>query len=75
VGGQPARTGVELSRETWSRLAWMDIYRRTRNVARTCCYFGISRQTFYRPGRSAMIPTIEQPGGAPLSSSPSMRRP
>src|ERR1022692_1231573 len=42
-GGQPARTGVELSRETWSRLAWMDIYRR----ARTCRYFGISRQTFY----------------------------
>jgi putative transposase len=41
-------TGVELSREAGVRLAWMDFYRRCRNVARTCRHFGISRQTFYR---------------------------
>ena len=46
--GQLARTGVELSREARVRLHWMDFYRRARNVARTCCHFGISRQTFYR---------------------------
>jgi putative transposase len=46
--GQLARTGVELSREARVRLAWMDFYRRNRNVARTCRHFGISRQTFYR---------------------------
>src|SRR5215472_700592 len=41
-------TGVELIREARTRLAWMDFYRRTRNVALTCRHFGISRQTFYR---------------------------
>jgi putative transposase len=45
---QLARTGKELSREARTRLAWMDFYRRTHNVARTCRHFGISRQTFYR---------------------------
>jgi transposase InsO family protein len=45
---QLARTGKELSREARTRLAWMDFYRRSRNVARTCRHFGISRQTFYR---------------------------
>jgi hypothetical protein len=43
-----ARFGVELSREAPVRLAWMDFYRRCRNVAQTCRHFGISRQTFYR---------------------------
>jgi len=46
--GRLARTGVELNREARVRLAWMDFYRRSRNVARTCRHFGISRQTFYR---------------------------
>jgi putative transposase len=45
---QLARTGKELSREARARLAWMDLYRRSSNVARTCRHFGISRQTFYR---------------------------
>jgi putative transposase len=45
---QLARTGRELSREARTRLAWMDFYRRSSNVARTCRHFGISRQTFYR---------------------------
>jgi|SRR5208282_279323 len=44
---QLARTGVELSREARTRLAWMDFYRRCGNVAHTCRHFGISRQTFY----------------------------
>ena len=43
-----ATTGVELSRSAQVRLAWMDFYRRTQNVALTCRHFGISRQTFYR---------------------------
>ena len=46
--GRLVRTGVELSREARVRVAWMDFYRRSRNVARTCRHFGISRQTFYR---------------------------
>jgi putative transposase len=52
--GKPPRSGrltlvgVELSREGRVRLAWMDFYRQSRNVARTCRHFGISRQTFYR---------------------------
>lgn len=45
---QLARMGKELSREARVRLDWMDFYRRTQNVARTCRHFGISRQTFYR---------------------------
>lgn len=52
--GKPLRswrlktTGVELSREARTRLAWMDFYRRTQNAALTCRHFGISRQTLYR---------------------------
>lgn len=45
---QLARTGKELSRQARVRLEWMDFYHRTKNVARTCRHFGISRQTFYR---------------------------
>lgn len=46
-----ATTGVELSRAAQVRLAWMDFYGRTGNVALTCRHFGISRQTFYRWSR------------------------
>jgi len=46
--GRLARLGVELSRDARVRLAWMDFYRRSRNVTLTCRHFGISRQTFYR---------------------------
>src|SRR6266849_473346 len=46
--GGLTRTGVEMSRDARVRLAWMDFYRRCRNVARTGRHFGISRQTFYR---------------------------
>jgi transposase-like protein len=45
---QLARMGKELSWEARVRLDWMDLYRGTHNVARTCRRFGISRQTFYR---------------------------
>jgi len=43
-----AGAGAELSRAAQQRLRWMDYYRRCQNAARTCRYFGISRQTFYR---------------------------
>ena len=44
-----ARTGPELSRAAQLRLKWITHYQtRGRNVALTCRYFGISRQTFYR---------------------------
>src|SRR5258708_19854179 len=52
--GKPPRSarlatiGVELSRAAQVRLAWMDLYRKTENVALSCRNFGISRQTFYR---------------------------
>jgi putative transposase len=52
--GKPARSarlatiGVELSRAALVRLAWIDFYRKSENVALTCRHFGISRQTFYR---------------------------
>jgi putative transposase len=41
--------GPDLSRAAKQHLAWLDYYRtHGRNAARTCRYFGISRQTFYR---------------------------
>ena len=46
--GRLARVGVELSRAARVRLAWMDFYGRSHNVAHTCRHFGIVRQTFYR---------------------------
>jgi len=36
-----------LSKAAKGRLAWMDYYHRSRNAAKTCRYFGISRATFY----------------------------
>ena len=51
--GKPARSarlatvGVELSRAAQVRLAWMDFYRRTQNVALTCRIF-VLRANFYR---------------------------
>ena len=41
-----ARTPT-LSKPAKRRLAWFDYYRKTKNVAQTCRYFGISRKTFY----------------------------
>lgn len=41
--------GPDLSRAAKQHLAWLDYYRtHGRHAARTCRYFGISRQTFYR---------------------------
>ena len=37
-----------LSPEARKRLAWMDHYCKTKNVALTCRYFGISRQCFHK---------------------------
>ena len=36
-----------LSKMAKGRLAWMDYYRKCGNAAKTCRYFGISRETFY----------------------------
>lgn len=47
-----AGLGPTLSREARQRLRWMDHYRtQGQNAARTCRYFGISWQTFYRAKR------------------------
>ncbi len=44
-----AGRGQELTPNARRRLKWMDYYQQHgRNAARTCRYFGISRQTFYR---------------------------
>lgn len=37
-----------LSKEAKKRIAWFDRYRKSGNVAKTCRYFGISRQVFYK---------------------------
>lgn len=37
----------KLSKEARQRLKWMDYYHQCRNAAKTCRYFGISRQAFY----------------------------
>lgn len=37
-----------LSKAAKGRLRWMDYYRKCGNVAKTCRYFGISRETFYK---------------------------
>lgn len=43
------RGAAELSREARKRLAWFDYFdSHGRNVALTCCHFGISRQAFHR---------------------------
>ena len=43
------RGAAELSREAQKRRRWFDYYQaHGRKAALTCCYFGISRRTFYR---------------------------
>ncbi len=37
-----------LSKQAKSRIKWFDYYRRCKNAAQTCRYFGISRKTFYK---------------------------
>jgi len=47
-----ARAAIEVSQKARQRLRWFEYYQtHGRNAARTCRYFGISRQTFYRWGR------------------------
>ena len=56
----------ELSRMARQRLKWFDHYQaRGHNVALTCCYFGISRQTLRYAQGQAVLP-VE----APLQSLP-----
>src|ERR1039458_1850290 len=38
---------AELTPDAKKRLAWFDYYRLSKNVAKTCRHFGISRKTFY----------------------------
>jgi hypothetical protein len=56
--GRLAEIGVELSREARVRLAWMDFYRRSGNMARTCRHFGVSSGRHSIAGSGVMIPTI-----------------
>jgi len=42
-----SRVSAHISPDAKRRLAWFDYYRRSKNVARTCRHFGISRKTFY----------------------------
>ncbi|WP_457634891.1 helix-turn-helix domain-containing protein, partial [Persephonella sp.] len=39
---------VKLSREVKVRLKWIEHYQKTRNISKTCRYYGISRTTFYK---------------------------
>ena len=39
---------IKLSREVKLRLKWIQYYQKTRNISKTCRYFGISRTTFYK---------------------------
>src|SRR5712691_7610030 len=63
---QLARLGKSLSRAAQTRLQWMLFYLfNGRNAARTCRYFGISRQTFYRWLRRIGRATYVGPPGQP----------
>lgn len=42
-----SHVSASLSPEARKRLAWFDYHRRSKNVAKTCRHFGISRKTFY----------------------------
>lgn len=42
-----SHVSAELTPDAKKRLAWFDYYRQSKNVAKTCRHFGISRKTFY----------------------------
>ena len=68
--GRLAGVGVELSRAARARLAWMDLWGSTENVALPCHHFGIARQTFYRWSNST-APSSVPTAPTPRSSIPS----
>ncbi len=39
---------IKLPREVKLRLKWIQHYQKTRNISKTCRYYGISRTTFYK---------------------------
>ena len=39
---------IKLPREVKLRLKWIQNYQKTKNISKTCRYFGISRTTFYK---------------------------
>ncbi len=39
---------IKLPREVKVRLKWIQYYQKTKNISKTCRYFGISRTTFYK---------------------------
>jgi len=39
---------VKLTREVKLRLKWIEYYLKSKNISKTCRYFGISRTTFYK---------------------------
>ena len=39
---------IKLPREVKVRLRWIEHYHKTKNISKTCRYFGISRTTFYK---------------------------
>lgn len=42
-----SQVSSNLTPDATKRLAWFDYYHRSKNVAKTCRHFGISRKTFY----------------------------
>ncbi|MDO3651316.1 helix-turn-helix domain-containing protein [Nocardia mangyaensis] len=39
---------IKISKEVKIRLKWIQHYQKTKNISKTCRYFGISRTTFYK---------------------------
>ncbi len=39
---------LKLTKEVKSRLKWISYFQKTKNISKTCRYFGISRNTFYK---------------------------
>jgi putative transposase len=64
-----SQASSSLSPDAKKRLAWFDYYRKTKNVAKTCRHFGISRKTFYfwkkRFDAHTLI-TLEAKSSAPI---------
>jgi transposase len=59
----------KMSPEAAKRLRWFDYYGRCQNARKTCRYFGISTQTFYRWKRRfdpTDLTTLESESSRPL---------
>ncbi|MBI4117344.1 MAG: helix-turn-helix domain containing protein [Parcubacteria group bacterium] len=77
----PVKSNKINQKNTKLRLSWFKYFKRSKNAAKTCRYFGISRQTYYKwlkryikHGRRGLINRSKKPKSIKLKANPKIKR-